>query len=450
MNLTICSDTLESLKKILQQEYEYKFSFLFGKMVRSGFVPYINSWNYHYIKEILKSKYLSIQKRVRQRSYIELCNIGFIVNHHIILSEKKEEEGEDISITVFNIGIYNLILTSSQNNYQVEIEFIQKPLNLKEILNPVKFLYDLLNFITHPVTILKETRSVIQEYNFLFGKTQDTPWIVPQGLHFLDENNLRQMRDYVVMPMRRGKKYILFLSESGAYLISKFKILFIKRSVPNSLYNTVVSGDWYENIFTAYDIVRTSNIDIRKKSFIYRMKHLRVVCTQFPFCKMVRYYRNNLDKNIEKLLKRYDGVIFSPIRANYMNNRTFLYQPVENVGIRFKLEERTKCGFRSFVLMTKACDGETEDLFTGIKELPYRSLIPLSNSDKEFIGPVNNTVFEFRWESDGFMPYMRVDENDISTGKFAKQAWAYINNPIDKNLVISFLSTFKKNICISK
>ena len=94
--------------------------------------------------------------------------------------------------------------------------------------------------------------------------------------------------------------------------------------------------------------------------------------------------------------------------------------------------------------------GVNEEPFTGVEELPYEQSIPLSNEDRDFIGPLSNTVFEFRWESDGLMPYMRAYENETSTSKFAKQAWVYMNDPLDKDLIISSLRTFKKNLYMPK
>ena len=155
---------------------------------------------------------------------------------------------------------------------------------------------------------------------------------------------------------------------------------------------------------------------------------------------MVKYYRDDLGKHTENLLHEHDGVIFIPIYANYINDRIFLYQTVENVGIKFKLEERIKCGFHTFALKV----GVNEQLFTGVDELPYKPFIPLCKEDRDFIGPLNNTIFEFRWENDGLIPYTRAYENEISTSKFARQAWIYMNDHIDKNLIISILSTFKK------
>jgi hypothetical protein len=444
MKLTIRSDIITTLTKLLKQDYGRKFRFSFGKMIRSGFIPYLNYWDYKCIKESLESKYSTTRKRIGNRIQKELCDIGFVTNRRIFLSEVTEEEGENVAITAFHIGgKYDIVLLRTRREYQVEIELIQQPLTLKDMFDPIKFLYGLFN---NPIVEIKETKNIIQEYNTLFNKSQDTPWIVPQGLRFLQENQLATMKDYMVMPMRRGKKYMLYLIESGAYLISKTEIFRVEKDVPKSLYNTIVMGDWYENSFTGYDIVSIGNTDVRKRSLVQRIKQLRIVTIRFPFCEVIKCLSGDLGKHTQELLKEYDGVIFAPNRAHYTNDRVFLYQPVENVGIKFKIEERSECGFSSFTLKT----GAHSDSFVGTNEFPYESSIPLSCEDRNFIGPLNDTVFEFRWESDGLMPYMRSYEHETSTTKFANQAWNYMNNHLPKELVINSLRIFKKEPTLVK
>ena len=433
MKLTIRTDIIESLNNVLKNDYEHNIRFLFGKKTRCGFTSFFNRWDYQCVlKSLENSRYTNSKKRICSRTTTEICDIGFVTHRNIILGTVKEEAGEEIQLTIFNVEKYNIIFIQIQpHNYQIEIELLQKPQTLTELFEPVKYLYSL---ILDSYVTVNETSNIIQEYNTLLGKKQDTAWIVPQGLQFLDQKSLMNIKKYVVMPMRIGEKYMLYLSKQGAYLISKREILFVVNQVPQSLYNTIVMGEWNENQFTGYDIVRIGDLDMRKKSLLHRLKKLRIVSIRFPFCKTVCYYSSNLGKHTEELLQIYEGVIYAPIYANYMNNRVYLYQPVENVGIKFKIDSCERSGFTIFSI-------KTDVLFTGTDFLPYESHIPISRDDREFIGPINNTVFEFRWESNGLMPYILSHKNQISTDKFARQAWTYINNPLEKQLVIRI---FKK------
>lgn len=443
MKLTIRSNIISELKQLLSQEYTQKWRFRFGKMERQGFTPFLSRWDYQCVKESLQRKYSASRKRVGKRIQSEICDIGFVTDRRIILSNMKEEEGEKMAVTAYHIGTYDLILFRSQHEYQVEIEMTQKPLNLKELFEPVKFLYGLFK---ERVVECETKDDVIVNYNLLFDRDQETPWIVPQGLRYLNEKHLSNLRDYVVMPMRKSEKYMLFLCESGSHLVSKKNIWTIPGNIPFSLHDTVVMGEWHQNIFTGYDIAMIGGKDVRKKSLLQRLKKLRIVSVRFPFCEVVKCFRGNLGDHTHELLKKNEGVIFAPIRANYMNDRVFLYQQVENVGIKFNLVTRSERGYTMYTLKV----GQSDALFTGTDKYPYESHIPLSSEDRDFIGPLNNTVFEFRWESNGFMPYMRAYEARVTSIKFAKKVWEYINNPLDKQLVINSLRTFKKKTFYSK
>ena len=443
MKLTIRSDVAASLNKLLSSEYTDKYHFQFGKMERAGFVPFLSQWDYQCIKESLEGKYPVTKQRVGHRGHQKICDIGFVTDRRVIMSKITVDEGDELAVSVFNVESFSVLLIRSQYEYQVEIALTWKPKSLKEFFEPIKFLYGLLE---SPVSLVDDATSVITEYNALFSREQDTPWIVPQGLRFLSESDLGLLTDYVVMPTRRGEKYMLYLSKRGAYLVSKREVLKVVKTVPSSLYNTVVMGDWFENTFTVYDIALMGGQDLRKKSLLQRIKALRVVSIRFSFCEIVRCYRTDIARHTEELLAEYGGVIFAPISANYMNDRVFLYQTVENVGIKFKLKQHSECGFGTYTLKT----GVHGDLFMGTKEFPYDAHIPLCLEDREFIGPLNNTVFEFRWESDGLIPYTRAYENESSTSKFARQAWTYMNDPLDKEVVIENLRIFKKETTYAK
>lgn len=440
MKLTIRADIVSNLKKtLLKREYSKKIRFLFGKMYRSGFTPYLNSYDYNCIKNSLFGKFHNTTIRTGIRHYTMLYDINFVNERRIMIGTVEEEIGDENTIIIFHINTFDIILIQCNRKYQVEIELMNKPCNIQQLFEPVKFLYGLFNYPIEELDV-KNKKEIIYSYNSLFQCKQDNPWIVPQGQKFLNKKILGLLtRDYILMPMIKGDRYMLYISEHGSFLISKRIIYRIKLNTPKSLYNTVVLGKWYEKSFIGYDIPIISGTDIRKKSLLRRLKSLHLVSIRFPFCEMTKYYIHNLADNVNRLLVSYEGVIFAPIRANYMNDRVLLYQEVENVGINFKVKVHKKYGFTTFTLTT----GINNDTFIGSDNLPYESNIPLSREDREFIGILeHNKTIEFRWESDGFMPYMHY--NQVSTTKFARQAWEYINDPIDKNVLIDTLRIFKK------
>lgn len=446
MKLSIHTKIITELNSLLKEEYTVPLRFAFGKLWRTGFSPFLNHWDYNCLRDKLAGKYPTSQFRTGQRKHQKICNAGYVVDRHLLLCTVKEDySGEDMSVTVFRLPEYNVVLIRRKCAYQVEIEFTNKPLNIKDLFEPVKFIYGLIDNITVPVSD-DMSQKITLEYNNLLDREQKTPWMIPQGMHFLCEDLLGLLTDYVVTPMYRGKKYMLYLCEFGTFLISKKEILHVEKSVPRSLYQTIIVGDWHEKSFVGYDIAFISGRDVRKKSYLQRAKSLRVVSIRFPFCKMVRFYRNRLHEHVSELLNDYRGVIFMPVKANFTNNRIFIYQLVENVGVRFKLDYSEECGYSTYTLKT----GMYQDLFLGTSEFPFSSHIPLTQEDKEFIGPLQNTVFEFRWEGNNWLPYVQVHEHEVSSSKFACQAWEYINKPLPYTELLDNIRTFKKEVYYTK
>ena len=434
MKLKIRSDKIKDIEKILKNKNIPNLYIFFGKMFRTGFVPFLNHWDFKCIKNSLESKYTSISINIRKRMYNEIYNIGFVTDRDIIIGKVFEEKNEDISALIYHIGDYDIILIQNEKDYMLEVKFIKKPNKINDFFEPIKYLYSI---IKRKVIEVEESQSIIKEYNSIFNKKQESPWIVPQGLRFIEEKNLLNIKDYLVFPMYRGETYTLYLSKKGIYLISKIKILKVENENINGnkeLHNTVITGEWYENSFTGYDISYIGGKDIRNKRLTRRMKYLSIVSNKFNFCQITTYYSNNISKHTQKLLDDYEGVLFAPNYANYTNDRIFLYQPVENVGISLKIEKKIENNFQTFIL--KISDNK---LFCGTTEFPYQTHIPLSREDRKFIDILeDNIIYEFRWRNDGLVPYTR--KSKTSSNRIAERSWNFINNTLDKNLLINSLN----------
>lgn len=434
MKLKIRSDKIKGIERILKNENIYNFDIFFGKMFRTGFVPFLNHWDFKCIKNSLESNYTSISINIGKRIYNEIYNMGFITDRDIIIGKVLEEKNEHISALVYHIGDYDIILIQNEKEYGLEVKFIKKPSKINDLFEPIKYLY---RIIKKKVVEVEESESIIKEYNRIFNKKEEYPWIVPQGLRFIEEKNLLNIKDYLVFPMYRGEKYTLYLSINGIYLISKIKILKVENENINDnreLHNTVITGKWYENSFTGYDISYIGGKDIRNKRLSRRMKYLAIVSDKFNFCRITTYYSNDISKHTQELLNDYEGVLFAPNYANYTNDRIFLYQPVENVGINLKIEKKIESNFQTFIL--KITDNK---LFCGTTDFPYQTCIPLSKEDRKFIDGLEDIIiYEFRWRNDGLVPYTR--KSETSSNMIAEKSWNFINNTLSKKLLINSLN----------
>lgn len=156
-------------------------------------------------------------------------------------------------------------------------------------------------------------------------------------------------------------------------------------------------------------------------SLVRRLKKLFLVNQEFSFCEVVNYFHNDIACNINILLLKYEGVIFAPNKANYINDRTFLYQKIETIAINFELIKQTICGFNTYILKTLK-----DQVFIGTEDIPFGPNIPLSFDDCKFIGNnVGKVYYQFRWDSDSFRPYQKVSQPSSSSE--AIKAWIYIN-----------------------
>lgn len=290
--------------------------------------------------------------------------------------------------------------------------------------------------------------SVKQEYNSLLSKNQTEPYIIPQGLRFLE--NVNQISDdYFVLPLcndgtHHFKKITMYISKHGVFLLTKTSVEKLNTHIfdeatKNFLYGTILSGTvTYDTnhqikMFIGYDLAFYQGIDMRKRSYKTRRKMLESVADLFPMVMVPTCTPINAmcDENY------YEAILFVPNSAHYTNNRIFIYKKVENVGINFKIKLTSTYNYNSYILILK------NNVFTGSPEFPYGPTIPLSKTDRNAIGDINDNIIEFRWESDGFIPY-ETNKDAVSGNLYAKMAWNYINNPIEECRVKYYISTFKK------
>lgn len=437
MKLSIRSDIISGLTSFLQSKYDGEYRMFFGKMFRTGFIPYLNKFDYDNISNSLKEDHDKISERLVGRLIKPTLDIGILLTHYIVLGKSEEIESNTRIETVYSSsdGSYQIALISDKDQYSVNIIFSNKPNDISAIFIPVKYL---LQICSNTFDIVQNSDNIVSSYNSLFGKDQNRIWIIPQPLSRLSESFIPNLNNYLVFPLPRGEKYTLFLCKTGAYLLSRDIILYVTETVHPTLYNTVVTGDLYEKSFYGYDVVMIAGKDIRRFSLIQRLKGLNIVSKYFPFCQKSDYIQGDLEFATTCMLQKYDGVLYSPINANFINNRRYIYQPVDKIGINFLAISTKTNGYQTYEM--KVDKGQT--VFSGSDSYPmYNNIVPLSQEDRKFVGKLGG-VFEFRWESDGFIPYTY--SSNPSSIKQAQNLWNSINEPLDLQLLISHIRTFKK------
>jgi hypothetical protein len=419
MKLTIRSDTLYKIKSVITGEKSL-LSFSFGKMKRSGFSRFIDEWDIRCLKSNLeKNEYESSETKIKKQLNI-ICDLGFIHSHHLLLYSPGKDSGDN-GISYHINESYKIVIGVNS----IDINFCKFPTTLTDFFDPVKLIYSTFT----PRLIKKEGPKIIYLFNCLWDKKQDFPWILQQGVNYLKKGV--SLDDYIVCPCTTGTKYFLFLWDTCGYFVTSSYAYKIDTKVPKSLDNTVVVGYWDKSKFTAYDIVVFKGKDIQKYSILTRLKKLKKVGECFPFCCPVKYLTDDLEKDTRLLLDQHNGVIFSPTKATYINNRTYIFKPIEKTTVRFAIEKMNY----GYSLKT----GKEFSSFNGTTEYPFRSTIPLTLHDQKFVGLIPNAVFEFRWKNDGFLPIERCTTGVPTSTKNSKKIWSYINNPLTEKMLFNII-----------
>lgn len=428
MKLSIRSSVISTLSDILKElDTEKEYKFVFGKKTRTGFIPTINSFDFERVKTFLNSSsYVLSQTEYKQ--YSNILDIGVVKNYYIMFGYSGDSFATECLVYISPDCSHSILLFENDDNYQIEVLLKKIPITLQELFEPVKVLYGI---IPELLTKEEDCTDIVSAYNILFEKEGSNPWIVPQGLSYLKKSNLGELRKHHVCPIRRGESYTLFLSELGGYLLSEREVFRITEDdIPESLYNTVISGDWHENQFYGYDISMFGGKDVRKQSLTKREKYLEDVKVSFSFCIPIKYYSI---ENVKDLIEDYGGVIFAPIRANYTNNRTYIYQRIENLSIYFKVSQN-HLRYKTYTLKT----GEEENVFSGNSRYSFPDTIPLFPEDREFVGSSDDCVFEFKWDI-SFYPVSYSNILPQTNTQLAKNIWTYINEYIEFDLLLKHI-----------
>lgn len=408
MKISIRSSIVKILTEFLQQGYNREMRFFIGKMERTGFRPYISQND---LTSILDTVDLSSCRKESLIGKMKVCvEIGVVQGYYIILGTSEILNSHYQTVYTSKDGLYNV--TVRENS--IDISLINYPDSLQELFSPLKNIF---SSIENSKPLLKQFPKSIDIYEY---STSAHVWKL---FPFMNSDCI--LDDYKVTTMMRGERSLLYLRESGVSIYQQNNSFDLVNSVHEELYDTLIWGDWYEGKFYGYDILKYKGIDVKKKSLRKRLLCLEHISSLVSSCQLVSYYELN---NVSQLLNEYNGLMFVPTKANFVNNKTYIYQSVEKVGICFSVNKNVD----NYCLSTR--NGE---IFEGSIEYPFGRTIPLSWKDRLFIKDGGN--FEFRWDNNNFVPFVHSDI--IYSPVYTRLLWNYINNPLNMEALIR---TFKK------
>jgi len=317
-----------------------------------------------------------------------ITHLGYMLSYRLDL----------VSVSKAYNGINNGILYVSYNTV---------PIDVKSVFELIKGIFKVTDSILPNLSTL--SLLPVKQYHYFTNQKANI---------FVNE-------PYMICRMIKSKFYTMNFTDKRATLMCNSNTY----TVPYNLDGTSVLGEWYAGVFTIYDITMYKHKNVSKKSLLSRIRILeKNIPNILPQIKLVKYKicgSKSLDK-IKDLANNYGGILFTPVRAGVINNRTYVYQHPKDVLFNFEVKAVKE------IVTTYKIFCEDSTLF-------FNNNIALSLDDKIYVG-YSNTV-RLAWINNSFIPVQHVTRSSLTTLKDAKKRWFYINNHIN---ILIVLTLFKK------
>jgi len=412
MKVVVRADIVQKLHKVLSDRSVTDLCLLFGRLEVAGFVPEVSPGDCR----SLSSSFQRLEDGEVCVGYETLTGGGFIHSYDVVLG--CEKGGEVMACERYEVCTDPVVeLCMVAGTGRVSVRFLVCPTDLQVLMGVVK------TVLRGMLPDLEEVGGVPDGFNRLFGKIQLAPWIVPKGVHRLRHGDLECLvGEYGMADAPRGEPCTLYLSTS-AYLVvhGDGACLEVPGEVPGDVQETVVWGDWFEGEFVGYDVSVYRGNDVCKYSLMRRVKILRDLEAAFRGFRVAAWVFGVGPM----ALLREGGALLAPVKANYSNDRTYVYHPIDQVSVRFHLRRLDKRSYDLYEIGMGV--GEGLVVFAGTETFPFHGQIPVSLEYREIVGWPYGELFEFRWMHDGLVPYRRSRSRCSSSVEEAGEIWNFMN-----------------------
>lgn len=467
MKLSISGKTLNEITKLYElHTQKFEFEFRIGKYENNKFIPGVTRTVFESVLKSLKQskyKYSSEESTVLlyKNGYREIrSNSGVVIQRKRLVASNVETEYGRFSLSEEQIvgylppdsvqaGVrkrkrYSFTLSNSTSldvthvrtdnkydSYEIEVEYIPG-LDLKSLFEPIKYVLSIYN---------NNYQDIVKDYETLFKR---------KGVNFNNAYNMKRkyfhdLKDFIITPKWDGVRMMIYVHQSGVYLLNKTTTLTLKIQFPKELINTVIDGEYFEstNKYIAFDILFLKGDDLRDEIRIKRQYILEQTKSdynlQFDIAEigygptLYECFKNYTTKYPNNVL---DGIVFAPRTSTYINKQTLKYKPIHLLTIDFLINVDKSNRYPIYKLYVQGESGI-------IPFEPYPDLMKVDNDGKTIIGS-GNKIVECQWVNDTFVPMrVRTDKTIPNFITVAMDIWEDINNPItepEMGLVISEVS----------
>ena len=332
--------------------------------------------------------------------------------------------------------------------YEVEVEYLKKPDNIKQLFDPIKLILGL--------SKSEFNQEIVENFNKLISGEKYSS--SKPLLEFNKQRNIKRdlipklHKNYGVYPKLDGVRYFFYLDPKGGYLIGSQTTKKVIESIPEEFTSSILDGEKLADGYYVFDILFLNNEDLRNLPLQTRLEKLEKLYKSFPKFKLSLPLTRNIYEDVKSLLEEkdehpVDGLIFTPLNGEYRNFDTYKYKPVEMLTIDFAIFKSNKPG-RAYIL--KVYDNERKLIkFVGTEKYPFSGITRLTEEDEQKFGGINGTILEFKWINNQFDPVRKRDDKTMPNYvNIAQDVWEDINEPISQIELLELLkpteNKFKK------
>ena len=368
------------------------------------------------------------------------------------------------------------VIQNQNTVYEIELEFMNKDGNLKEICNiGNSIIIKLLQLCQHSDYIISNEYATDQLNTYAqllrlnkpltFTRTHPLPFTISKEQ--FDSGELSC--GYSVTGKADGSRVILFTNSKGeASYVTRFKaihqmfqeLVFIGH-VFNMHKNTMVDCELIGGIFYAFDVLVANGIDVREKSLPERLQTIssftKPSSTKIKY-QMIRkeFYITDTYANAHKIWKNrksypyeLDGLVFTPIYQRYNNDKIYKWKSHNTIDFYIEKQrttlplEKWKLHIGSFDkksvyqhLSFNGIDGKFYHKYKSQDLVETELLIPKSLqyatvSNKIGATYPDKSVVEMKFVKDNWVPVKhREDKSFANNIPAVNDAWIVITKPI--------------------
>lgn len=367
----------------------------FGTSQRGGFNYNIKDYELEYIKQ--------------QKCHSDVLTTGITPTHSLCTIENKEVllatySGESMMATKIDIEECELFITT--NNCWVHIH-----------TDDIK-------------TILKTAKNIIQLITSSVSQVNpgeiSLPYYGHPSIFRLNNKNLPELSGiYYFTRFPVGQKCLIYIDNNKMYIVSK-NVMMLQIDILGKN-GSVMKGYLTDTGISLVDLLVNKGCDMRKQKFSLRNKTLIELCEDVDFLHVEEALP--ITAITENDIR--EGVLFFPNNKNYKNNKTYVYQTVGNIRMNLSIRKKAIGTNFQYELF------RGNKLFTGSKEFPTYTSIPITKKDLEWITCSNATICEFGWLNNNLVPYRKSDQ--VSLKNYVEETWDIINLSNEPKIVFKQL-----------